>query len=306
MVADDKNFDPDPKKRGLGRGLDALFGEDKDDETDSANDIIGDTLKHRTFPVEWLKPCDFQPRRHFDDTAIEELAKSISIHGILQPIVVRPLADEENTYEIIAGERRWRAAQKAQLHEVPVNIQYLDDEAVLEIALIENIQREDLSAIEEADAYQQLIERFDHTQEKLAASLGKSRSYIANILRLLNLPSSVKDLVAKGDLSAGHARALIGLDNAEELAKKIVSDSMSVRGVENMVRQSKSPKKKNVSRETKWSNKGVNTVALEEEVTNRWGMKVTIDAKQNGRGSLKINYTNLDQLDDVLHRLSKR
>lgn len=307
MVGTD-NTENNPKKRGLGRGLDALFGEDantKIDDDSSANEIIGDTLKHRTLPVEWLRPCDFQPRRHFDDAAIDELSKSIAVHGILQPIVVRPLPDEENAYEIIAGERRWRASQKAQLHEVPVNIQYLDDEAVLEIALIENIQREDLSAIEEANAYQQLIERFGHTQEKLAASLGKSRSYIANILRLQTLPDEVKTMIAKGDLSAGHARALVGMDNAVEVANKIVADGLSVRDVENIARQSKTPPKKNVSRETEWSNKGVNTLALEEEVTNRLGMKVVIDAKKNGKGVLKVSYTNLDQLDAVLHRLSK-
>lgn len=297
-----------PKKRGLGRGLDALFGEDissaQAENEPTANSLISDNLKHRLLPIDWIRPCAFQPRRYFDEGSIEELAKSIYVHGILQPLVVRPLPDEENAYEIIAGERRWRAAQKVQLHEVPVHIQFLNDEAVMEIALIENIQREDLSAIEEANAYQQLIDRFGHTQEKLAASLGKSRSYIANILRLLALPKSVQDLVNVGDLSAGHARALIGMENAEELAKKIVAESLSVRDVENLVRDSKSSSK-NVSRETKMPKKGVNTLALEEEVSSRLGMKVTIDAKGNGAGLLKINYSNLDQLDDILHRLSK-
>ena len=301
-MADESNA-LNPKKRGLGRGLDALFGDDtaiaKGEET---TENVQTFDKTRTMPIEYLQPCPFQPRRHFDEDAIEELAKSIYVHGIIQPLVIRPISGEENSFEIIAGERRWRAAQKIQLHEVPVIVQYLDDEAVLEIALIENIQREDLDAIEEAAAYQQLIERFGHTQEKLAASLGKSRSYIANLMRLLSLPQSVQDMVTNGDISAGHARALIGLDNAEDLAKKIKNESWSVRDIERMARKSKEPSS-NSAIESRQS-KSINTLALEEEISNRLGMKVIINAKAGGKGSIKVDYSNLDQLDDVVHRLS--
>lgn len=291
-----------PKKRGLGRGLDALFGEDTsstaDDEMDP-NAVISDDLKRRLIPVEWLRPCAFQPRKHFDQSAIDELASSIATHGVLQPIVVRPLADEENAYEIIAGERRWRASQKAQLHEVPVVIQYLNDEAVLEIALIENLQREDLTAIEEAQAYQKLVDDFGHSHEKLAASLGKSRSHIANTIRLLALPESVQAFVNKGELSAGHARSLIGMDDAEAMARKIIDQNLSVRAVEALVQEKKKPKQKKAKAE-----KDVDTKALEEEIASRLGMGVSINQKGRG-GHLKITYKSLDQLDEVLHRLSQ-
>jgi ParB family chromosome partitioning protein len=307
----DKADDLNPKNRGLGRGLDALFGEDSapDDGVDisaesSPNQLIADDLKRRNMPVEWLKPGQFQPRKNFDEAALDELAASISLHGVLQPLVVRPVEDIENSYEIIAGERRWRAAQRAQIHDVPVVIQYLDDATVLEIALIENLQREDLNAIEEAEAYHQLMQEFGHTQEELGIKLGKSRSYIANILRLLTLPHTVRDLVAAGDLSAGHARALIGLDNAEDMAKEIVRNNLSVRDIEKLAKSLKSPNK-DVSRETS-PKKGVNTIALEDEISNILGLKVSINASKNGAGVVKINYKNLDQLDDVLHRLSRK
>lgn len=297
-MADELN----PKSRGLGRGLDALFGEDQSEsKQDNANNLISDDLKRRNLPVEWLRPCSFQPRKHFDESALDELASSISIHGVLQPIVVRPLADEENSYEIIAGERRWRASQRAQLHEVPVVIQYLDDATVLEIALIENLQRENLTPIEEASAYDQLMQNHGHTQEELGIKLGKSRSYITNTLRLLTLPKSVRDMVDRGELSTGHARTLVGLDNAEEVAKQIVNNDLSVRDTEKMVKASKG--KSNVSRETS-KEKSINTKALEEEVSNRLGMAVTIDSKAKGAGVIKISYKTLDQLDVVLHRLS--
>ena len=305
----------DPKNRGLGRGLDAIFGEDDvlsapdvSRETSgnvdldlSANDIISEDLKRREMPIEWLKPCDFQPRKYFNQDALEDLAKSIGMHGMLQPIVVRPVEDADNQYEIIAGERRWRAAQMIQMHEVPVTLQYLDDEAVLEIGLIENLQREDLTPIEEAKALQKLIDDFGHTQEKLSVTIGKSRSTIANILRLLQLPASVQKMVDKGDLSAGHARSLIGQDNADELAKQILSDNLSVRDIEGLVKKPKSTLKSSSKKD-----KGVNTMALEEEMSRILGMNVTINSSsKNGYGVVKIDYSSLDQLDDVLHRLSK-
>lgn len=312
---------PDPKNRGLGRGLDAIFGEDElvemedvsretldEDQAEpeinlSANEIINDDLKRRVMPIEWLSPCAFQPRKHFDESALEDLAKSIMMHGILQPIVVRPMPDAENEYEIIAGERRWRAAQMMQMHEVPVSLQYLDDEAVMEIALIENIQREDLTAMEEAKGFQELMDKYNHTQEKLSVTVGKSRSYIANSLRLLQLPESVQSLVNEGKISAGHARALVGKDNAETLAKQIVADNLSVRDVENLVKDNGATKK-NAPSKTK--TKDVNTAALEEEMSRILGMTVSINgSSKNGQGSVKIDYKSLDQLDDVLHRLSK-
>jgi ParB family chromosome partitioning protein len=316
------NEKPDPKNRGLGRGLDAIFGEDEPVEMEdvsretldedqaepeinlSANEIINDDLKRRVMPIEWLSPCAFQPRKHFDQGALEDLAKSIMMHGILQPIVVRPMADAENQYEIIAGERRWRAAQMMQMHEVPVSLQYLDDEAVMEITLIENIQREDLTAMEEAKGFQELMDKYNHTQEKLSVTVGKSRSYIANSLRLLQLPESVQSLVNEGKLSAGHARALVGKDNAETLAKQIVADNLSVREVESVVKDNGGTKKNASSKTPK--TKDVNTAALEEEMSRILGMNVSINgSSKNGHGSVKIDYKSLDQLDDVLHRLSK-
>ncbi len=310
-TADDIN----PKNRGLGRGLDAIFGEEEPQdvpsvsrETDdssldlSANEIISEDLKRRTMPVEWIRPCDFQPRKHFNQDALEDLAKSIAMHGVLQPLVVRPIEDEANSYEIIAGERRWRAAQMVQLHDVPVVIQYLDDDAVLEIALIENLQREDLTPIEEAFAFRDLMDRFGHTQEKLSVTIGKSRPYIGNALRLLDLPESVQDMVNEGKLTAGHARNLVGQENAEELAKQILDENLSVRALEGMVKSKKQSPKSPSKQE-----KGINTVALEEEMSRILGMTVVIDAssKKSGSGVIKINYLSLDQLDDVLHRLSK-
>jgi len=310
MSGEDKD-DLNPRNRGLGRGLDALFGEDDQlnvsRETDgfseedfSANDVVGVDLGRRTLPVEWLRPCMFQPRKNFDQDALEDLAKSIGMHGILQPLLVRPVEDEDNQYEIIAGERRWRAAQIIQLHEVPVTVQYLDDEAVLEIALIENLQREDLNPIEEALAMQKLMDEFGHTQEKLSVSIGKSRSAIANILRLLQLPDVVQDMVRHGDISEGHARTLVGQENAEELARQIVTDNLSVRAAENLTKSKKTKKTKSKP------DKGVNTIALEEEMARLLGMTVTINASsKKGQGSVKIDYKSLDQLDELLHRLSK-
>lgn len=305
-----------PKNRGLGRGLDAIFGDDEDELTGdvsretiedeptlsmSANDIIGDDLKRRVMPIDWLKPCEFQPRKHFEQDALEDLAKSIMMHGIIQPLVVRPLEEQDNIYEIIAGERRWRAAQMVQMHEVPVVLQYLDDDAVLEIALIENIQREDLTPMEEAYAFQKLMDDHGHTQEKLSVAVGKSRSYIANTVRLLQLPEKIQMMVGEGTLSAGHARSLIGQDNSEELARQIIADELSVRDVEQLVKENKKAKKNNASK----SGKDINTTALEEEVSRLLGMKVTIDTKDKGAGAVKIAFRSLDQLDNILHRLSK-
>lgn len=318
MVEDEQGMAP--KKRGLGRGLDAIFGEDEAEESvDTAsmseetmpvedvspNHIISDDLKRRTMPISWLRPCPFQPRKFFNQEALEDLAKSIVMHGILQPLVVRPVADEENAYEIIAGERRWRAAQLVQMHTVPVILQYLDNEAVLEIALIENLQREDLTPIEEAKALKKLMDVHGHTQEKLSVTIGKSRPYIANSLRLLNLSPKIQDMVADGRLSAGHARALIGKDNADEIADQILNENLSVRAVEKLAQETaQGHADKKLS--SKPSGKSVNTIALEEELSRMLGMSATIaPSSKSGQGSLKIQYKSLDQLDYLIHNLTK-
>ena len=299
-----------PRKRGLGRGLDAIFGEDPEDvsretATDdvAANEVISDDLKRRVLPIDWLEPCDFQPRRYFDEEALEELASSIRQHGLLQPILVRPLEDQQNKYQIIAGERRWRASQKAQLHEVAVIIQYLNDESVLEIALIENLQREDLSPIEEARAMKMLMDEHGHTQEQLAETLGKSRSYIANTTRLLALPDKVQNYVLEGKLSAGHARTLVGHPDAEALADEIIAKGYSVRETEEMLRGDKGGTKKSSSSKASKAAKDINTMALEEEMSRLIGLPIEIVAKGH-KGHVNINFDNYDQLDDVLHRLS--
>ncbi len=297
----------DHKKRGLGRGLSALFDDDDDDEIVAA--VIGEqvnvengAIKRSNLGVEQLEPGSFQPRLQFDDSSIDQLAESIAVHGVLQPILVRPKKGEEGKYEIIAGERRWRAAQKAQLHEVPVIIHEMEDQAAMEIGLIENLQREDLNPLDEALGYKRLMEEFDHTQEKLATVMSKSRSHIANMVRLLHLPDSVQAMVREGSLSAGHARALVTLDDAFSVAKKVVSQGLNVRQTEALaLKISEGVKAKNKES----SSKDPDTVALEEEVSNALGMKVSINVKKGGKGSLKIDYKSLDQLDDLLHRLSQ-
>ena len=309
----------DTKKRGLGRGLDALFQDVRREEESFAPKIKradeiaietkslptqagahppGSNLQRR-LPVDKLTPGKFQPRRQFDEDALDNLAESIGIHGVLQPLLVRPL--NNNMYEIIAGERRWRAAQKAQVHEVPVVIRDLTDQETLEVALIENLQREDLTSIEEAEGYQRLMDEFGHTQDVLAKQVGKSRSHIANTLRLLKLPSFVQQMVQQGYLSAGHARALIGAKNAEDLAERIVSKSMSVRQAEALVQKSaegKAPGRRKVVQ------KDVDVLALEELTSNKLGMNVTIDSFGEA-GVLTIEYASLDQLDDLLARLGQ-
>lgn len=302
---------PTAPGRGLGRGLAALLGEDLMEESTANGGEEGDDLEsrfqRRNLPIEWLKPSTLQPRRHFDVGALKELAASIERHGVMQPIVVRPIADEDNAYEIVAGERRWRASQKAQLHNVPVVIQYLTDVEVLEIALIENLQREDLNTVEEAEGYQRLMNDFGHTQERLSEAVGKSRSHIANLLRMLTLPDEVKNYVREGRLSTGHARTLVGADNAEELAREIMSEKLSVREAEALSRggkPSKAKKGKASAITTAGSGqKGPDTLALEAEISERLGLSVTINPKGQG-GVIQVDYSTLDQLDDVVHRLS--
>ncbi len=316
----------DIKKRGLGRGLDALFQAAREEDASfapkirRADEIVAAALAQpageggaRKIAIGKLIPGKFQPRRHFDDAALDSLAESISVHGVLQPLLVRPLTSD--TYEIVAGERRWRAAQKAQVHELPVVIQNLDDSAALEIALIENLQRENLSALEEAEGYQRLMDEFHHTQDVLAQQLGKSRSHVANMLRLLKLPNKVKKYMQEGSLSAGHARALIGCANAETVAAAVIKRGLNVRQTEKLVQAqgaaagsaSKARGVKKTALHPTLKNffwKDVDVLALEEKMSTLLGLRVTIESI-GGIGSLRIDYKTLEQLDAVLERLSQ-
>lgn len=283
------------KKKKLGRGLSALLGESNDDYAKLDRVRTG-----KPVAVELLHPGKYQPRHHVDQGAIDALAQSIREKGVLQPLLVRRHPDDSSAFEIIAGERRWRAAQLAQLSEVPVIIKDFDDQTTLEVALVENVQRENLSAVEEADAYQQLIEEFGHTQDDVSRLVGKSRSHVANTLRLLALDPKVKKLVEEGLLSAGHARTLIGVDGAYEKAKKIIEKSLSVREAEKLARQSDS--KSSPKSAAKAKPKDVDTIALERDLSNLLGLKVTVDGSGE-KGVLRIAYDDLDQLDLVIEKL---
>ena len=256
--------------------------------------------------IDQLEPNPSQPRQEFNEDHLNELAESITTHGILQPILVRPTEGKAGRYQIIAGERRWRASQKAQLHEVPVIIRELDDSETLQIALIENLQREDLSILEEAKSYRSLIDSFGFNQERLAAVLGKSRSHIANTMRLLSLPESVQKFLRDDKLTAGHARALLGAESPEALAKEVMAKKLNVRETEHIVAERSgkiSAGKKCDAKTPASTGKDPDTLALEEEVSNALGMKITLDIRGE-EGAIKIVFKNLDQLDDVLHRLS--
>lgn len=305
-----------PRDRGLGRGLGALFGDDEDvypsfapeDNTPNSNSDTGPNSSKRFLGVEQLFPCPDQPRRHFDERALKELASSIAEYGLLQPILVRPDKTRDDMYEIIAGERRWRASQKAQLHQVPVIIKDIDDAAMFQIALVENLQRQDLNAIEEAQGYHRLIEEFGHSHDSVGEILGKSRSHVANMVRLLQLPESVQSLVVKEELSAGHARALLKADQPALLAQEVIAKKLSVRETEKLVADNEGRKIQH--RDTKAGTKGfarkdADTLALEKEVSDTLGMNVSIDMADTHKGAMKISFKNLDQLDDVLQRLAQ-
>ncbi|MCE8507306.1 ParB/RepB/Spo0J family partition protein [Ruegeria pomeroyi] len=292
------------KPRGLGRGLSALMA----DVTQTPEATSGESSRRpdRTVPIEKLRANPNQPRRTFTEEALQELAASVKEKGILQPLIVRPV--EGDMYEIVAGERRWRAAQLAQLHQVPVLVRELDDTEVLEIAIIENIQRADLNAVEEAAGYRQLMDKFGHTQEKLAEALGKSRSHIANLLRLLSLPDDVQQMVVEGKLSAGHARALITSDNPSELARIVVRDGLSVRATEALVKKQVEGEKSAATARPKsaGSDKDADTRALEKDLSAILAMKVTINHKAGTEtGQVVLTYENLDQLDDLCAKLSR-
>jgi len=279
--------------RGLGRGLSALLGEGEPDARENAET----NSRSRHLPVAFLRPNPLQPRRNFDEVELKSLAASIAEKGVLQPILVRPTATRD-VYEIIAGERRWRAAQIAKLHEVPVIVRPFSDAQSLEIAIIENVQRSDLSAIEEASAYQELMNRFQYTQERVSEVIGKSRSHIANTLRLLKLPESVKKLIAEGKLSAGHARALVGAPNPDALAREILAGALNVRQAEKKVQ----PPRGGASR--KPGSKDADTRALEHSLSNSLGMDVNIEHQGKKGGQVKVRYRTLEQLDEIIRRLN--
>ncbi|MCC6597168.1 MAG: ParB/RepB/Spo0J family partition protein [Alphaproteobacteria bacterium] len=307
---------PNPKTRGLGRGLNALFEDDEGvyPQVDVDGPVQGRT---RTMVgLDQLEPGKGQPRRIFKESSLDELADSIRQHGVLQPLLVREKNDSSGRYEIVAGERRWRAAQKAGQHEVPVVVLTITDAQAFEIALIENLQREDLDPVDEAQGYQKLMNEYAYTQEKLAESLGKSRSHIANMMRLLQLPHSVQNYLSDGRISIGHARALIPAgERAEALAKQIMEKNMSVRETEKTVSEAvgrePAAKKKGPrinfgpAEKSGASQKDVNTLALERDLTNMLGMKVSIDSRSDTQGVVKIEYLSLNQLDDVMLRLAR-
>ena len=274
-------------KKGLGRGLSSLLG-DTNKKIETNKVLIKD-----------LKRNKFQPRKYFSKENLEELTNSIKEQGIIQPIVVRPDKLDEGKYEIIAGERRWLASQNAGLHEVPVVILNVDDVKSLEFAIVENVQRQDLNPIEEARGYQKLIDEFDYNQEKLSKFIGKSRSYIANSLRLLGLPDDVLIMVEKGDLSAGHARSLIGLNNSIEIAKKVIKKKLSVRQAEILARQFRDKKFKLISK------KDANILELQKSLEEKTGLSVSINNKKNNTGVISFTYSDLEQLDKLIGTIKK-
>ena len=289
------------KTRGLGRGLSALMSDVASPPSDNSAAAVRADL---TVPVDQIVPNPNQPRRHFNDDALEELAASIREKGIIQPLIVRRHPTDPDRYEIVAGERRWRAAQRAQLHDLPIIVRQFDDTEVLEIAIIENIQRADLDPVDEANGYRQLMERFGHTQEHLASALGKSRSHIANQIRLLSLPEDVLSLLRDGRLTAGHARALIGHERASSLAQTIVQKGLSVREVEKLVKSSTTEQTPRLSK-GRSREKDADTVQIERELAAQLNMPVEILHDNGGEsGSITLRYKDLAQLDDLLRLLS--
>ena len=288
------------KRAGLGRGLGALLGDLAQEALPTA-EMARNVPGTRVLPIDSLVPHPDQPRQHFDAALLDELAGSIAARGLIQPIVVRP---NGHSYQIVAGERRWRAAQRAQLHEVPVVVRDLTDAETLEIALVENIQRQDLNAIEEARAYQRLADEFGHTQEALAQIVHKSRSHVANLLRLLDLPGSVQERVVDGSLSMGHARALIGAAGIESLADDVVARRLSVRETEKLVRGKRERDGQGATSPRSGVRAGdADIAALERQLADLLGLNVRITHGDNG-GALTLAYSTLDQLDMLCQRLT--
>lgn len=295
--------DKTTRSRGLGRGLSALMADVGPQEDAEAKPRSPDMA----VPIERIHPNRDQPRRQFQQEQLEELADSIKARGVIQPLIVRPRPGHEGDFEIVAGERRWRAAQLAQLHSLPVLVREFDDTEVLEVAIIENIQRENLNAVEEAAGYRQLMDKFGHTQERLAEALGKSRSHIANLMRLLNLPEPVQDYVRNGQLSAGHARALITAEHPEKLAQQIVKNGLSVREAERLAKKQVDGGESGAatkSRSTAKVEKDADTRAIEGDLSASLKMKVSIDHAPGGEGGkMTISYHSFEQLDDLCRML---
>lgn len=302
-----------PKSRGLGRGLSALLGDQEvaaavaspPPATSSAPPPRAPSRAPMTLPTAHLRAGKYQPRTSFEN--IEVLVESVRQFGLLQPILVRPVAGESDSYEIIAGERRWRAAQKAQLHEVPVVIRSLDDLDTLQLALVENLQRSDLTAIDEAQGYRRLIDDFHQTQEDVARTMGKSRPHVANTLRLLDLPEPVRDMIRRDEISAGHGRALLAFPDPEAMARRVVAEKLNVRDLEHLAtgeRQKKAPadKKGAAGRETK----SADTRALEKRLEEALGLKVALSARGGEKTVLTLEIDDYDQLDTVVDRLTRR
>lgn len=321
------------KKRGLGRGLSALIGEAGEQavqptqsiqstqpmqDASQAESVVADNVSPsgsekpaapQRLGVDQLQPGKFQPRKNFDTQDLEALAASVSKSGVLQPLLVRPIAGQDTMFEIIAGERRWRAAQKAKLHDVPVIVQNINDVTALEIGIIENVQRADLNLIEEAEGYQRLIDEFAYTQAELAETIGKSRSHIANLLRLTDAPDAVRAALIDGAISMGHARALLSADNSPALVKQIIAEGLSVRAVEKLAAEKKSggTSTANTTSADKGFEKNADTRALEKTIADSLGLRVAIDDKGGDKGGdLRLSYKTLEQLDDLVARLIGR
>ena len=291
------------KRKQLGRGLSSLLGKD------TLVDDIKSININQTISISNIQPGGGQPRRVFDDGELSALAKSIEERGVLQPLLLRRLSADQEKYEIIAGERRWRAAQIAQLHEVPAVIKEFSDQEALEIGLIENIQRSDLQPLEEADAFQRLIDEYGHTQELVAQAVGKSRSYVANSLRLLALPLGARNYLEAGRITAGHARALLASPEIEKLADYVVSGELSVRATEKLVQDrlnNEKPSRLNTARRKKLDPYSLNSdiLALEQSISEKTGLKVEVKTKEGQNGSVTIHYQTLDQFDDLVKKLT--
>ncbi len=291
------------KRKSLGRGLGALLGDDDLTAEDVFLTADSPAGSHTDIeiPVSSIVPGKYQPRSEFDEEALNALAESIKEKGVLQPLLVRKKDDK---YEIIAGERRWRAAQKAGLEKLPVIIKDLNDKEVLEVALVENLLRENLSAIEEAEGFQRLIDEFSHTQEALSQIVGKSRSHIANTLRLLSLPDSIKEMIKEGKLSAGHARCLIGLENAEELAKTIIQKDLSVRQVEELVNRLKEKGDKTEEKKSVKKNEDLETI--ERDLKKSLGLRIKITPSKQGGGKVVLQYASVAELDMIVDILENK
>lgn len=291
------------ERKSLGRGLSALLADVNLDEGSAGEDAVVRPSGETEVPIERIYANPDQPRRTFNEQDLQELTASIAEKGVIQPLIVRPDRNNQGDYQIVAGERRWRAAQRAKLHEIPVLIRDLTDTEVLELAIIENIQRADLNAVEEAMGYRQLMDKFGRTQEKMAEALGKSRSHIANLLRLLNLPSEVLEYLQDGRISAGHARTLVPADDPVALAREIISKGLSVRQAEALAKA----KKPGATQKRRLKPaKDADTRAIENDLTAHLGVKVTIDHKAGGQsGELRIRYSDLEQLDGLCQLLSQ-